>query len=914
MRYNEQLPIKLYDKTFTLQAIIDDYAEISFSHNLYEAGDFSISINYNIPNAQLFQRGMFIQFGNDEYMFGEILSITDTIAQDGKGSQTRTITGKDARFLFKRRVIKNMNSEGSWVMTAKGELCMRNLIADQCGVNAEEKRRLPIINNIPSEADALGASYSISESFSNLYDTLVTIATQSEIGWRVRFTGDLTLEVYRGTDLSNNVQFSTDFDSLANGTFTDTSESFANTVYVGGKGTGEDRDVYEGEIEGAVGLDRYEAFDNQSGMTTESEYETEALSVLSQYGQTITVNGNGLAKCPYVFKEQYNIGDIITIAFSGKSAKAQILGVTEHWGFGTYGITFSFGKPVNDLNRQLQLILKQIQKASNKTTTTSSVKYYTIPTDTEMPAADVIYDTIGFTGTVGTNATFKLYLDNERTGAKTYHIRFKQLGGTGKLTLTTGVTGASNLVMNAGTYVAIIYVDNLGNVTMAGATATSIVETGNNQPVTSDGVNTIVNELETEISGKQPLLTAGANIKIDNNVIEGTSDLPTDAVLHYSFDEVPDYPDGTADVRILKSWTSPDSLQWTVYNFDKSIEDNELKLTALGSDIYGQFYSSYLSASNIQNKIIKIRFKTSSNFDKLYIQDREGSWALRQIPVNKIGENYYEAIYNVSYTVNYQQQFAFFFFTNTTSNFIIIEDLYIGDGSYSTPVIDNANGKWNAINTGSIVCKGVSGKAIKSLNNQYAPIKNDDFKMSPPYSFACWVKIKDFSVSQNIIDGRDGHAGSDEGLVFLGNKSVEVGASGGPFVSTSENIVPINEWTHYAVVTTIEGNNIRYKIFINGVLEKNQAVNNTNTGFKRLYVNGRNADYSVDKIEREVDDFIFFDRALSEKEVVALYNNKANTPKYYNLNNYKLPAPPITDGSYTLHATVSGGVASYSWL
>ena len=495
MRYNEQINLKLYkytNGTFQAQAIIDDYQEISFEHNLYEAGTFTITINYNIPNALKFERGLFIQFGNDPYMFGEILTISDAIGQDGKGSQIRTITGKDARYIFKRRVIRNLNNEGNWVMTDKGEVCLRSLIDSQCGTGAESKRQLPVVNTIPQSADALGKEYSVSEAYSNLYDTLVTIATQSEIGWRIKFDGTLTLEVYQGADLSEQVQFSTTFDSLSNGEFTDSSESYTNTVYVAGKGTGSDRDIYEGEqeIEGASpsGLDRFEAYDNQSQMTSEAEYEAEALSMLTQYGQTINVSGQGLAKCPYIFKEQYDTGDTITLAFSGKSAKAQILSVTEHWTWGVYNIQFSFGKPQNDLSRQLQLILKQIQKASNKTTTTSSLKYYTIPTDTAMPKADVIYDTIGFTGACASGgSTFQLYFDTEKTGAKTYHVYFKQLGG-GKLTLTTGVSGKANLVLNSGTYVAIIYVDQEGNVPSQGATATSTIEAGSTRPVTSGGV------------------------------------------------------------------------------------------------------------------------------------------------------------------------------------------------------------------------------------------------------------------------------------------------------------------------------------------------------------------------------------------------------------------------------------------
>ena len=496
MSYKEKPQLHLYEyknNSFIQTAIIDDYQEISFEHNLYEAGNFTITINYNIPNALKFERGMFVQFGNNPYMFGEILRINDSIGEDGKGSQIRSITGKDARFLFKRRIIKNLNNEENWIMTDKGEICIRNLVKDQCGTNAETKRQLPITNTIPATADAVGKEYSVSESYTNLYDTLVTIATQSETGWRIKFDGSMTLECYEGNDISNQVQFSTEFDSLSSGQFSDSSESYANSIYIGGKGIGAERDIYEGEnsIEGASpsGLNRYEAWDNQSEMTSESEYEAEALSMLAQYGQTVTVSGKGLVQCPYIFQEQYDIGDVITIAFSGKLAKAQILAVTEHWTWGRYSLEFSFGKPQNDLARQLQLILKQIQKASSKTTVTASVKWYTMTSDTVQDKSDVIYDTIGFTGAMTANKTFTFYLDDEKTGAKSYNIYAKNLSGNYTLTLTTGVSGASNFTIKGGrNIVARILVDENGNIVSQSMTATDTIESGNNQPVTSDAI------------------------------------------------------------------------------------------------------------------------------------------------------------------------------------------------------------------------------------------------------------------------------------------------------------------------------------------------------------------------------------------------------------------------------------------
>ena len=493
MSYKSKPQLRLYkflDSVFVLQAIIDDFQEISFERNLYQAGTFTISINYNIPNALLFERGMFVQFGNDPYDFGEIITIRDSIGQDGKGSQIRTITGYDSRYILKRRVIKNMNSNGLWVMTAKGELCLRNLIKDQCGSGAESKRQLPIINTIPASTDAIGKEYSVSEQFTNLYEVCKTIATQSEIGWRLAFDGtSLTLECYEGTDRSQTVQFSTSFDSLANGEFSDSSESFSNAIYVGGKGDNEERDIYEGENGTPSGLDRFESFDNQSSMTTESEYEAEALSMLTQYGQTIQMSGNGLAKCPYIYKEQYDVGDLITVAFSGKSAVVQILSVTEHWTWGNYNIQFSFGKPQNNLSEQLQLMLRKIQSASNKEKATESVKWYNVANVNLMSASDVTFNTIGFTGTLTANKTFTFYLDDEKTGAKSYNIYVKNLSGNYNLTLTTGRAGKTNYVLKGGVNLTgRILVDDEGNITSQSVTATSVIESGNNQPATSGAV------------------------------------------------------------------------------------------------------------------------------------------------------------------------------------------------------------------------------------------------------------------------------------------------------------------------------------------------------------------------------------------------------------------------------------------
>ena len=498
--------IKLYkfeNNNFVLKAIIDDIQQISWEHNLYSAGQFTISINYNIPNARLFERGLFVQFENDPYMFGEISTITNSIGQNGKGSEMLNISGYDARYLFKRRVIKNLNNNETWSMTAKGELCMRNLVADQCGSNAEIKRRLPITNIIPEASSAIGEDYSVSESFSSLYDVLVTIATQSKIGWRIKFDGSLTLEVYNGNDLSNSVFLSTDYESLANGSFSDTSNSFANSIYIAGKGSGSERDLYEGENGTPSGFDRFEAYDNQSSMSTEEEYKTEAENMLIQYGQTITISGAGLVKCPYIFKQQYNIGDTVTVEFSGKRAAVQILSVTESWNWNKYGLSFNFGKPRNSLDEQLQLMLRKLSAASNTSSACESVKWYNIANETSQEQKDVTFNTLGFTGAIPSGGrTFTLYRDDEGTGAKSYTIYTKNLSGSDNLIITTGVVGATNFTFKPIDSVARILVDTEGNIVPIGLNENNItteISEGNNNIPTSDAVNSALSNIGASV-------------------------------------------------------------------------------------------------------------------------------------------------------------------------------------------------------------------------------------------------------------------------------------------------------------------------------------------------------------------------------------------------------------------------------
>lgn len=491
LKKNPILKIYQYipESGFVPIGIVDDYESISWQRSKYRAGDFTVEINKNISNAMIFKKNLFVLFGSDGFDFGVITSVQDTVGSDGKGSQKRTITGKDARYIFKRRIIIALNDEGMWSMTGEGESIMSSLIVDQCPDDTQ--RALPV--SIPSRVSSIGETISVSESFTNLYEVLCSVAEGSKTGWRIHFDGEkMNLIFYSGNDLSGTIEFSTERDSLESGTVTDSTESFCNAVYIGGNGQGSERDIYEAERESKnghlsivknksrlitengnlialnlfspTGLDRFEGWGDVGDLNSVEDYEAEAVKMLNTYGETLDLSGKGLAKSPYIYKRDYDVGDTIGMSVNGIKATVEIISVTEHWAWNSYQIDFEIGKPIITLGKQISTIVNQIQKGVKKETT-ESVKWYTIPTDTEMKKGETIYSVIGFKGDVGTGKTFKLYLDKgSGNGSKTYHVYLKQLAGSGKLTLTTGIPNATNLQLSSGTYTCIIFVDSDGNI------------------------------------------------------------------------------------------------------------------------------------------------------------------------------------------------------------------------------------------------------------------------------------------------------------------------------------------------------------------------------------------------------------------------------------------------------------------
>ena len=376
----------------------------------------------------------------------------------------------------------------------------------------------------------------------------------------------------------------------------------------------------------------------------------------------------------------------------------------------------------------------------------------------------------------------------------------------------------------------------------------------------------------------------------------GNINIPKDAVLHYSFDEVPDYPDGSADVSYLNNNTYDiQSGNYKFYNNGGAVFSNvngNLQIAITGGASNGAF----LSYTYVQNKILKIKLKITSIQGTLQVHNGYGN-----IIKNYTEVGVYEFSVICSNTVTYPSFYLIVPATSSSCTFTV-EQIYIGDGSYSTPIIDNANGQNNATNNGGIAVEGVSGKAIKTYNYKYVDM--GDYYLSDNFTVSIWVNPENNSSG---VDGeilrRWSHFILRNGATLGNSLQVYIYFKDGTnqYFSVS-NPLPPNVWTN---LTVIKNNNKLY-VYTNG--QKLQEYTLNGTELARSSISNLTLSSADNTRPQSYDDLLIFDRALSEQEVQALYLNKANTPKYYDINNYDIKNADTTPTQNSNALITSGAV------
>ena len=226
--------------------------------------------------------------------------------------------------------------------------------------------------------------------------------------------------------------------------------------------------------------------------------------------------------------------------------------------------------------------------------------------------------------------------------------------------------------------------------------------------------------------------------------------------------------------------------------------------------------------------------------------------------------------------------------------------------SENKPIINNVDGKNNGDNNGGISVKGLNSNAIRLYKTSEV---NVNFTMPQDFSVSIWCKPENNTKSfrQNIIKSnsiiiRNGASWGDYIMAYCFTQ-LEDGTYDSTIIKSSKiNLLDPNRFTH--IVLTKDKNIL--KLYIDGKFEALQ------TRYSKILKNSDvlNIGNNDNNRGQDLDDFQIFDRPLSDQEVLGLYLARGNTPKQYTFADYQLenstgkyygyekPAVPFKNDTY----------------
>lgn len=367
-----KVPIRIYQfspstsaaSTVTLVAEVDNYETAYFGRGLLTVESFNVVINKNKANAQYFQRGRLIQWGTDSRKIGYIVECDLSIDAGGKGSETLTVSGFEAKYLFSNRMVYPTYGTAKYILTGAAEYVIKQAVTDNCGSSpigytaaTDTNRTMGALTVNTNQAR--GSTYTMSSRWTNLQDELLSVSKSTYLGYFVGLnlnTSKLYLEVIPGLDrtatqmVNPRAIFTTAFNTLQSANLTDSETEYKNYAITAGTGQGAARNISLVYLDAAVPTDVYrkEVFYDVRAYAT-ADLPAKGQGNLTKVATTVYVEGSALPASTLHLGTDFDLGDIVTFQQWGYSTNSRLTAIKESVAVNSYTIDFTIGKPYPEL-------------------------------------------------------------------------------------------------------------------------------------------------------------------------------------------------------------------------------------------------------------------------------------------------------------------------------------------------------------------------------------------------------------------------------------------------------------------------------------------------------------------------------------------------------------------------------------
>lgn len=254
--------IYVLDQDLELTYVIDSYKSLIWSSRYVELGDCELYLPASPELLSVLSIGHYLMRTNDT-MICRIRKVElDTDAETG---DYLIVTGKDAKDLCDQRIIWD-------TMTCDGNLetFIRSIVTSTMISPFDTARAMTKTGGAPlvTLGTAAGFADVVTEqvTYKGVGEKIREYCTQMGWGYKMVPEGsELSFVLYKGTDRSDRVIFSDDYENLDTTTYVEDDTDMANVALVGGEGEGSGR--FRSTSGYAEGVARYEIFVDAKDVT-----------------------------------------------------------------------------------------------------------------------------------------------------------------------------------------------------------------------------------------------------------------------------------------------------------------------------------------------------------------------------------------------------------------------------------------------------------------------------------------------------------------------------------------------------------------------------------------------------------------------------------------------------------------------
>lgn len=334
---------EIFDPNLNWVGIVENYISATWAPEFRNKGTFAFSVPYTTEMRAFLLRGNYVTRRDDDH----IGIIRRVVIKDDVDQQTIEVSGEFALGILGQRVVLDKSD-----LVGSKAAVIKKLLENNLTDPENQARKYPLVE---IDSDILSVGSPEEESY-NLFGTCLLAACQkiiknTNIGIRVVLkrnasTKDpegLVVQLYEGVDRrysqseNTRILFSDTVDNLYGSEYEQSSEHLKNVALVLGEGEGENRvSLLVGDAEG---IDRFETVVDAQGQSSDNGEITaeEYAELLKNAGRAAlsyeveSFAGLIVNTSNYVYRRDYNIGDIITLYNSriGVSVDARITGVSE---------------------------------------------------------------------------------------------------------------------------------------------------------------------------------------------------------------------------------------------------------------------------------------------------------------------------------------------------------------------------------------------------------------------------------------------------------------------------------------------------------------------------------------------------------------------------------------------------------